>query len=147
MAIWHGGTLDLARLTATGAGSMPGFVGIEFIDAGDDWLKARMPVNERTRQPYGRLHGGASMVLIETAASIAGSATVDPAVKGVVGMEINGNHIRPAKDGFVYAVAKAESIGRTTQVWTVRVTDADDRLVCLGRMTLAVIDVARTIPS
>jgi 1,4-dihydroxy-2-naphthoyl-CoA hydrolase len=146
MAIWHGGTLDLAQLTATGGGSMPGFVGIEFVEAGDDWLKARMPVNERTKQPYGRLHGGASMVLIETAASVAGSATVDPVHKGVVGMEINGNHIRPAKDGFVYALAKAESLGRTTQVWTVRVTDADDRLVCLGRMTLAVIDVARTIP-
>ena len=146
MAIWHGGTPDLARLTALGEGCMPGFVGIEFTAAGDDWLTARMPVNERTRQPYGRLHGGASMVLIEPVASVAGSATVDPAVKGVVGMEINGNHIRPAKDGFVQALAKAESIGRTTQVWTVRVTDEDDRLVCLGRMTLAVIDVARTTP-
>lgn len=146
MAIWHGGAPDLERLTSFGAGCMPGFVGIEFIEAGDDWLKARMPVNERTRQPYGRLHGGASMVLVETVASVAGSATVDPAVSGVVGMEINGNHIRPAAEGFVYAVAKAESIGRTTQVWTVRITDEEGRLVCIGRMTLAVIAVARTIP-
>lgn len=143
MTIWHGGTLDLAQLTASGADSMPGLLGIEFIEAGDDWLKARMPVNARTRQPYGRLHGGASMALVETIASVGGSQAVDPKVSAVVGMEINGNHIRPAKDGFVTALAKAESIGRTTQVWTVRITDADDRLVCLSRMTLAVIPAPR----
>jgi 1,4-dihydroxy-2-naphthoyl-CoA hydrolase len=143
-AIWHGGTVDLAQLTSFGAGCMPGNVGIEFVDFGDDWLKARMPVTDRTRQPYGRLHGGASMVLIETIASVGGASTVDPAQFGVVGMEINGNHIRPAKDGYVYAVAKAESRGRTTQVWSVRVTDDEDRLVCLGRMTLAVIPAQRT---
>lgn len=143
MTIWHGGTLDLAQLTASGADSMPGLLGIEFIEAGDDWLKARMPVNARTKQPYGRLHGGASMALVETTASVGGSQTVDPQVSAVVGMEINGNHIRPAKDGFVTALAKAESLGRTTQVWTVHITDADDRLVCLSRMTLAVIPAPR----
>lgn len=147
MAIWYDGTPDLAKLTSFGEGCMPGFVGIEFTEVGDDWLKARMPVNERTRQPYGRLHGGASMVLIETIASVAGSATVDHSVSGVVGMEINANHIRPAADGFVHAVAKVESIGRTTQVWTVRITDGADRLVCIGRMTLAVIALARTTPN
>lgn len=143
MAIWHGGTPDLAQLTATGDGSMPGLLGIEFIAAGDDWLEARMPVDARTKQPYGRLHGGASMVLVETIASVGGSQTVDPRVSAVVGMEINGNHIRPAKDGFVTARATAESIGRTTQVWTVRLTDDAHRLVCLARMTLAVIPAQR----
>ena len=78
--IWHGGTPDLARLTEAGATSMPGFLGIEFVASGDDWLTARMPVTERTKQPYGRLHGGASVALAETVASVAAMATLDPAV-------------------------------------------------------------------
>jgi 1,4-dihydroxy-2-naphthoyl-CoA hydrolase len=144
MAIWHGGgTPDVKAMTAFGAGSMPEHIGIEFVEVGDDWLKARMPVDARTRQPYGRLHGGASMALVETIASVGGAMTVDPEVSAVVGMEINGNHVRPAKDGYVYAIARAESIGRTTQIWSVRITDGDDRLICIGRMTLAVIPVQR----
>ena len=97
--IWHGGTPDLARLTAVGATSMPGFLGIEFVASSDDWLTARMPVSERTKQPYGRLHGGASVALAETVASVAAMATLDPAVSAAVGMEINANHLRPAGDG------------------------------------------------
>ncbi|MDX3886008.1 esterase [Sphingomonas fennica] len=122
---------------------MAGHLGIEFTDIGDNWIKARMPVDERTRQPYGRLHGGASVALAETLGSVAGVLTVDPATTAVVGMEINANHIRPVKDGFVHAVATAESIGRTTQIWTIRITDAEERLVCLSRITLAVIPLAR----
>ena len=143
MAIWHNGTVDLAALTALGAESMPGLLGIEFVDAGDDWLKARMPVDRRTHQPYGRLHGGASVALAETIASVGGAMTVDPSVSAVVGLEINANHTRPAKDGFVYGTAKAEALGRTTQVWTIRITDEQDRLVCLSRITLAVIPAPR----
>lgn len=143
MAIWHSDPVDLAAATAFGANCMPGFLGIEFVEAGDDWLKARMPVEPRVLQPYGRLHGGASVALAETVASVAGAMTVDPAERAVVGMEINANHIRPAHGGFVLATAKAEAIGRTTQVWTIRVTDADEKLVCLSRMTLAVIPAAR----
>jgi len=139
MAIWHAEAVDMAQLTALGAGSLPGHIGIEFVERGDDWLKARMPVDARTHQPYGRLHGGASVALAETVASVAGALTVDPARSAVVGMEINANHLRPVKDGFVYGVAKAESLGRTAQVWTIRITDEADRLVCLSRMTLAVI--------
>lgn len=143
MTIWFGETADVARLTAFGADSMAGHLGIEFLEIGDDWLKARMPVDARTRQPFGRLHGGASMALVETVASVAASQTVDPELSAVVGMEINGNHVRAARDGFVYAVAKAEAIGRTTQVWTVRITDEDGRLVCLSRITMAVIPATR----
>lgn len=143
MAIWHSEPIDLAAATAFGADCMPGFLGIAFVAAGDDWLQARMPVGPRVLQPYGRLHGGASVALAETVASVAGAMTVDPATHAVVGMEINANHIRPAHGGVVHATAKAESIGRTTQVWTIRVTDADERLVCLSRMTLAVIPAAR----
>ena len=139
MAIWHGGSLDLVALTALGETSMPGLLGIVFTGAGDDWLAASMPVDHRTKQPFGRLHGGASVVLAETVASVGGGMTVDPAAKSVVGMEINANHIRAATGGHVHALAKAESVGRTTQVWTIRITDDDGKLVCLSRITLAVI--------
>jgi 1,4-dihydroxy-2-naphthoyl-CoA hydrolase len=136
-------TKHLKTLTSGGASSMPGYVGIEFTDYGDNWVKARMPVNERTRQPYGRLHGGASVVLAETAGSMGAAMTVDRSKFAVVGMEINANHIRPAKDGFVYATATAESIGRTTQIWSIRIVDEADRLVCISRITMAVIPTDR----
>lgn len=142
MAVWFK-PIELAAATSLGEGCMPGYLGIEFVASGDNWMSARMPVNERTKQPFGRLHGGASVVLAETVASVAGAMTVDPATHATVGMEINANHIRPAKDGWVTATATAESIGRTTQVWTIRIVDEDDRLVCLSRMTLAVISTER----
>ena len=122
---------------------MPGYLGIEFVDYGDNWVKARMPINERTKQPYGRLHGGASVVLAETAGSIGAAMTLDPSKFATVGMEINANHIRPAKDGFVYAVATAESLGRTTQIWSIRIEDEDEKLVCISRITMAVISTER----
>ena len=143
MAIWFSADIDLQALTRLGDNALPGHIGIEFVGIGEDWLKARMPVDRRTHQPFGRLHGGASVALAETVASIAGSLTVDPAISVVVGMEINANHIRPAKDGWVYATATAEALGRTTQVWTIRITDEQDRLVCLSRITIAVIPLQR----
>ncbi|MGB5078053.1 MAG: hotdog fold thioesterase [Sphingorhabdus sp.] len=143
MSIWFDGKLDLQSLSENGGNCMPGFVGIEFIDYGDDWLKAKMPVNERTRQPYGRLHGGASVVLAETIGSVGAAMTVDRSKFATVGMEINANHVRPVKDGFVYATATAESIGRTTQIWSIRIVDEADKLVCISRITMAVISTDR----
>jgi 1,4-dihydroxy-2-naphthoyl-CoA hydrolase len=96
-------------------------------------------VDGRTQQPFGRLHGGASLVLAETVASVAGGMVVDPAKFLVVGMEINANHLRPAYEGWVEATARAESLGRTVQVWTVRIEDEAGKLVCLSRFTAAVI--------
>lgn len=146
--IWHGGTLpDLARATAFGTDSMPGFLGIEFVAAGDDWLQARMPVNARTKQPYGRLHGGASVALAETLGSVAGAMTVDPERFAAVGLEINANHVRPAGDGYVTATARPEAMGRTTQVWSIRIEDEAGKLVCISRFTLAVIPRDRGAPS
>lgn len=139
MTIWHGTPPALDVLNANGRNTLLERLGIEMVELGEDWLRGRMPVDARTHQPFGRLHGGASVALAETLGSVAGMLTVDPAVSAVVGMEINANHIRPAKDGFVYGVAKAEAIGRTTQVWTIRITDEEDQLVCISRMTLAVI--------
>src|ERR1700754_3990546 len=138
--IWFGGEKpDLASLTTIGATSMPGLLGIEFTEVGDDWLAARMPVDQRTLQPFGRLHGGASVALAETVASMGGGMTLDPTKQVTVGLEINANHIRPAMSGWVTATAKAESIGRTMQIWTIRITNEEGKLVCLSRITLAVI--------
>ena len=122
---------------------MGDFLGIELVARGEDTLTARMPVNARTIQPHGRLHGGASVALAETVGSIAANLTLDSAVSAGVGLEINANHLRPVKDGYVYGTAKAEALGRTTQVWTIRITDEADRLVCLSRFTVAVIPTAR----
>lgn len=143
MSIWHDETIDLAQFDLIGRDTMPGFLGIEFLERGADWVKARMPVNARTHQPYGRLHGGASVAFAETVASMAGAMTVDRTTTGVVGMEINANHIRPVREGFVYATAKAESLGRTSQIWTIRIENEEGKLVCLSRITLAVIAVDR----
>ena len=138
--IWFGGERpsaeDLERVRTAG---LHGHLGMEVVDCGDDWLRMRMPVDDRTRQPFGRLHGGASVALAETVASYAGMMTVDPAEWGVVGLEINANHIRTARDGWVFATATAESVGRTAQVWTIRIEDEAGKLVCLSRITLAVI--------
>ena len=138
-SIWHGGPPDLAALTALGTGTLAGLLGITFTACGDDWLTARMPVDERTHQPFGLLHGGASVALAETVSSVAGTLTLDPSLRFVVGMEINANHIRSARDGYVDATATAEALGRSTQVWTIRISDPEGRLVCLSRATLAVL--------
>jgi 1,4-dihydroxy-2-naphthoyl-CoA hydrolase len=141
-AIWHDGKDPMRLSDVSGRRTLITTLGIEFLEAGDDWLKGRMPVDERTHQPFGLLHGGASVALAETLASWAGTCTVD-ADKVCVGQEINANHVRPAGDGWVYGVARPEARGRTTQVWSIRITDEADRLVCISRMTLAVVPARR----
>jgi 1,4-dihydroxy-2-naphthoyl-CoA hydrolase len=142
--IWWGDARpDLAFLNASGQQALPEHIGIEFTECGDDWLKARMPVDVRTRQPYGRLHGGASVALAETVGSMAAAHCVDRGKFGTVGMEINANHVRPAKEGWVYATARPEALGRTTQVWSIRIEDEGGKLVCISRLTMAVIPLER----
>ena len=143
MAIWHDEAPDLRQIMARDGGTMIEHLGIEVVEIGDDWLKARMPVDHRTVQPQGRLHGGASVVLAETVGSIAANMVLDSAEQLAVGLDINANHIRPVKSGYVYGTARPEALGRTTQVWTIRITDDDDRLVCLSRLTMAVIALAK----
>ncbi len=140
---WNGEQPPLTPLTALGEGAMPGHIGIEFVEAGPDWIKARMPVDQRTQQPFQRLHGGASVALAETIASVAASCVIDRAKFVAVGMEINANHIRPAYSGWVYATARPENLGRTTQVWSIRIEDEAGKLVCISRFTAAVISVDR----
>ncbi|GAA4715134.1 hotdog fold thioesterase [Sphingomonas lutea] len=143
MAIWHLENPDPNAVTGSGAGTMIAHLGIEIVEVGDDFLKARMPVDHRTVQPQGRLHGGASCALAETVGSVAANMVLDSNQFLAVGLEINANHIRPVKGGYVYGTARPDAIGRTTQVWTIRITDDDDRLVCISRLTMAVIAMAR----
>lgn len=136
--IWRDGKHPLAGGSAPPAGTLMQALGIEFLEAGDDWLSGRMPVDGRTRQPFGLLHGGASVALAETLASWAGTCAAE-AGRACVGLEINANHVRPALEGWVTGVARPEALGRTTQVWSIRIADGQDRLVCVSRMTLAVV--------
>ena len=138
MAIWFE-PYTLASIDFFGA-HLPSHLGIEFIELGDDYVKARMPVDERTKQPYGILHGGASVALAETVGSTAAGLVVDRSKHRVVGQEINANHVRAISSGWVIATARAAHIGRRSHVWEIRITDEKDRLVCISRLTMAVID-------
>ncbi len=138
--IWWGGELpELSRLNDLSDSGMPAHLGIEFTDVGSDFMTARMPVDHRTHQPFGRLHGGASVALAETVGSVAASYVVDRDRFVAVGLEINANHTRPAFDGHVHATARPENIGRTTQIWSIRIVDDAGKLVCISRLTMAVI--------
>jgi 1,4-dihydroxy-2-naphthoyl-CoA hydrolase len=119
---------------------LAGHLGIEFTKLGDDFLQARMPVDDRTRQPFGILHGGASVALAETLGSIASNLTIDPERFSVVGQEINANHVRAVSKGHVTGTARPLHIGRRSQVWEIRIEDEAQRLVCISRLTCAVLE-------
>jgi 1,4-dihydroxy-2-naphthoyl-CoA hydrolase len=141
MAIWFDGfPLDYANERAKD--SLIAHLGIEVLEAGDDYLKARMPVDQRTRQPAGVLHGGASVALAETLASWAAAFAVDRSKHHCVGIEINANHLRPASSGFVIGIARPIQLGKSLHVWEVRISDEKDKLVCVSRVTMAVLNVA-----
>jgi 1,4-dihydroxy-2-naphthoyl-CoA hydrolase len=142
--IWQRTELEPATLTAGEANSLAAHLGIVITAVGDDFVTAAMPVDTRTVQPHGRLHGGASVALAETVGSLAANLTLDPARQIAVGLDINANHVRPVKQGLVFATARPEALGRTTQVWSIRIVDEQDRLVCISRLTMAVIPVGQT---
>lgn len=131
--------VSLDELNRLSRGTLIEHLGIVFTGAGEDWLQATMPVDERTRQPYGLLHGGASVVLAETLGSSASNLCVDTASQVCVGLEINANHLRAVRSGLVTGTARPLHIGRTTQVWEIRIEDAPDRLCCIARLTMAVV--------
>lgn len=113
-------------------------LGIEVTEVGDDYITARMPVDERTVQPFGLLHGGASCVLAETLGSIAGTFCIDMSKQMVVGVEINANHIRSAKEGHVYGTVKPIHLGLSTQVWGIEIYNEQKKLICISRLTCAI---------
>ena len=131
---------DLAALNAMLAGTAPRSLGIVLTELGDDFLRGTMPVDERTKQPFGLLHGGSSVVLAETLASFAGFLCLDPADKlQSAGLEINANHLRAVSSGTVTGTARPIHLGRTTQVWEIRLEDERGRPTCIARMTAAII--------
>jgi uncharacterized protein (TIGR00369 family) len=131
-------TTTLEALNALSRGTAMEPLGIAFTEIGPDYLRGTMPVDARTRQPYGLLHGGASALLAETLGSTAAGLCVDEG-QGVVGIEINANHLAGVRDGFVTGTARPLHVGRSTQVWEIRIEDGRGRLACVSRLTLAVI--------
>ena len=120
-------------------GTMVSALGIEITDLGDEYISGKMPVDERTKQPFGLLHGGASAAFAETLGSIGAGNQVDPEQYSVVGIELNSSHLKAVKSGWVYGRATPIRIGRTIQVWDINITNEKDEAVCKSRLTLAVI--------
>ena len=129
----------IRRINENIQNTMTSAIGIEITDIGDDFISGKMPVDERTVQPFGLLHGGASAALAETLGSIAGGIKVYSNNETVVGIEINANHLKSAREGWVYGKATPIRIGKKIQVWNISITNASDELVCVSRLTLAVI--------
>lgn len=142
MSIWLT-QITPAMLNENRKMTLAGHLGIEFLEVGNDYVKARMPVDNRTMTTFGILHGGASVAFAETLGGAAASLCVDRRRKLCVGLEINANHVRPVEKGFVYGTARPIHIGGSTQVWEVRIHNEQDKLVCVSRLTVAVIDKDR----
>lgn len=138
MSIWKKDT-SIERLNKLSENTIIELLGIEYTLVGDDFIEAIMPVDKRTHQPHGLLHGGASVVLAETLGSVAANLVV-PADRVCVGLEVNANHIRSMKKGVVTGRAKALHIGYSTQVWQIEICNEREQLVCSSRLTVAVID-------
>jgi 1,4-dihydroxy-2-naphthoyl-CoA hydrolase len=131
---------DLESLNAFGKNTLPGHIGIEFTELGNDFIIARMPVDSRTHQPFGILHGGASVVLAETIGSLASMLCLEnPELQKAVGLEINANHLRAVKTGWVYGKVTPIHIGAKTHVWDIKITNEDNKLVCICRLTTMII--------
>jgi len=142
--IWFKKDLQLSDFVSLSKGNMAEHLGIEFTELGADFLKARMPVDHRTNQPYGLLHGGASCVLAETIGSVASALVIDNSKSICVGLEINANHIRGVREGFVEGTATPLHIGSSTHVWDIKIHDGRNKLVCVSRLTVAILKIENT---
>ena len=131
--------LSLEEINKRARNTLCDHLGIEFIEVGDDHLTASMPVDARTCQPMGILHGGASCALAETVGSAAANYCVDQSQKLCVGLDINANHLRPVRSGSVIAVAKPLHLGKTTQVWEIKIYNEQKQLVSVSRLTMAIL--------
>ena len=136
-AIWHR-PLDIEAMNAPGP-HIKTLLDIRIEEAGDDWISASMPVDQRTHQPYGILHGGASVVLAESVGSMASYACIDTSTHYCVGLDVNANHLRAVRTGRVTARATAVHLGRTTHVWDIRLRDDQGKTTCIARLTMAIV--------
>jgi 1,4-dihydroxy-2-naphthoyl-CoA hydrolase len=139
MTIWKS-LITLDQIKERSKDTLMEHLGIEYLEIGEDYLKARMPVDSRTRQTTGILHGGASAALAETLGSIAASMCIDREKKHIVGLEINANHIRPVTAGWVTGITTPIHVGNTTQVWEIRIYNEQEKLACISRLTVANLD-------
>jgi 1,4-dihydroxy-2-naphthoyl-CoA hydrolase len=139
MAIWFEKFIQVDQVQSFGNGTMVDHIGIRFTEIGENFLKATMPVDHRTVQTYGLLHGGASVTLAETMGSVASALVIDNKTYYCVGLEINANHIRSAKEGFVAGVVTPIHLGKKTHVWEIRIYDNKEKLICVSRLTVAIL--------
>jgi 1,4-dihydroxy-2-naphthoyl-CoA hydrolase len=137
--IWFKKDLRIEDLAGLGKGTMGEHIGIQFTEIGDNFLKATMPVDHRTKQPYGLLHGGASVALAETIGSVGAALVIDHEQFICVGQEINANHLRGVKGGYVTGITIPLHIGATSQVWEIKIYDEANKLVCVSRITMAIL--------
>ncbi|MFL9484453.1 hotdog fold thioesterase [Chitinophagaceae bacterium LWZ2-11] len=137
--LWFNKNIKLSDFTGIGKNNMGEYIGIEFTEIGDDFLKATMPVDHRTHQPMGLLHGGANAVLAETLGSVASALVVDGDKFTCVGLEINANHIRGVRSGLVTGVVTPIHVGATTHVWDIKIYNEAGKLTCVSRLTVAVL--------
>ncbi len=142
MTIWFNKSLKFEELKTLESDSMSQYLGMEWTALGDNYLKMKMPVNERTKQPYGLLHGGASCALAETIGSMASHLVIDPNKFICVGLEINANHVRSARQGYVTATVTPLHLGANTHVWDIKIHDEAEKLVCISRLTVAILNKA-----
>lgn len=133
-------TYELSEVKLRHEVQMLAYLGIRIIELGDDYIVGILPVDNRTRQPYGILHGGASVTLAESLGSLGATLVVDPDKYYCVGIEVNANHIRSISDGQVKGVAKPLHLGKSTHVWETKITDSQDKIICISRLTMAVIE-------
>lgn len=138
-AIWFNSSIELSELQAITPHTMGQHLAMEWVEIGPDYLRLKMPVDHRTHQPYGLLHGGASCALAETVGSVASHLVIDAGQFICVGLEINANHLRAVRNGFVTATATALHLGSSTHVWDIKIQDDQGKLVCVSRLTVAIL--------
>jgi 1,4-dihydroxy-2-naphthoyl-CoA hydrolase len=139
MSIWFNKNLSISDLLPLAKGTFGEHIGMEWVEIGPDYLKASLPVDQRTKQPYGLLHGGASVALAETLGSVGAAMVVDNDKHYCVGLEINANHVRSAREGLVTGIASPIHIGTSTHVWDIKIYDNKEKLICVSRITVAIL--------
>ena len=143
MSIWFHKNISIEDLAGISSNTMADFLGLKWVEIGENFLKMSMPVHATTRQPYGFLHGGASCVLAETIGSIGSALVIDRDKYYCVGLEINANHLRSVKDGTVVAIASPLHLGKTTHVWDIKIYDDEEKLFCASRLTVAILPIRK----
>lgn len=133
-------SISVQNLNEFSVNNMAGYLGIQFTEIGVDFLRGKMPVTDKTRQPFGILHGGASVVLAETLGSVASFLCLEnPEKQRAVGLEINANHLRPVSEGWVFGIVKPVHLGKKTHIWEIKIVDGNDKPVCVSRITIMVV--------